>query len=138
MRAEIKANFKQATVKGGVAVLQFEVLTDVAGAFDIIRQSGRVVFLTVETEQQEIDCNGNRHHDACLFSFFAITETLYQPAQRIIEDNGADHQPDGYRFPPAVKQEAEHQKDQIAGGAKTLGNDKIEQKNKRKELIMKD
>lgn len=30
----IKAHFKQATVKGGVAVLQLEVLTDAAGAFD--------------------------------------------------------------------------------------------------------
>lgn len=58
MKQAIKANFKQATVKGGVAVIQFEVLTDVAGAFDIIRQSGHVVFLTVETEQQEIDLTG--------------------------------------------------------------------------------
>lgn len=58
MRAEIKANFKQATVKGGTATLQFDVLTDAAGAFDIIRQSGHVVFLTVETEQQEIDLTG--------------------------------------------------------------------------------
>lgn len=32
----IKAHFKQATVKGGVAVLQLEVLTDAAGAFDVI------------------------------------------------------------------------------------------------------
>lgn len=58
MRAEIKANFKQATVKGGTATLQFDVLTDAAGAFDIIRHSGHVVFLTVETEQQEIDLTG--------------------------------------------------------------------------------
>lgn len=55
MKQTIKANFKQATVKGGVAALQFEVLTDAEGAFDIVRQSGHRVFLTVETEQQELD-----------------------------------------------------------------------------------
>lgn len=55
MQQTVKANFKQATVKGGVAVLQFEVLTDAEGAFEIVRQSGHRVFLTVETEQQELD-----------------------------------------------------------------------------------
>lgn len=48
----IKAHFKQATVKGGVAVLQLEVLTDAAGAFDV---AGRTVILTIESEQQELD-----------------------------------------------------------------------------------
>lgn len=47
----IKAHFKQATVKGGVAVLQLEVLTDAAGAFDVIKQAGRTVVLTIESEQ---------------------------------------------------------------------------------------
>ena len=51
----IKAHFKQATVKGGVAVLQLEVLTDAAGAFDVIKQAGRTVVLTIESEQQELD-----------------------------------------------------------------------------------
>lgn len=51
----IKAHFKQATVKGGVAVLQLEVLTDAAGAFDVIKQAGRTVALTIESEQQELD-----------------------------------------------------------------------------------
>lgn len=51
----IKARFKQATVKGGVAVLQLEVLTDAAGAFDVIKQAGRTVVLTIESEQQELD-----------------------------------------------------------------------------------
>lgn len=51
----IKANFKQATVKGGVAVLQLEVLTDAAGAFDVIKQAGRTVVVTIESEQQELD-----------------------------------------------------------------------------------
>ena len=51
----IKAHFKQATVKGGVAVLQPEVLTDAAGAFDVIKQAGRTVVVTIESEQQELD-----------------------------------------------------------------------------------
>lgn len=51
----IKAHFKQATVKGGVAVLQLEVLTDAAGAFDVIKQAGRTVVVTIESEQQELD-----------------------------------------------------------------------------------
>lgn len=55
----IKAHFKQATVKGGVAVLQLEVLTDATGAFDVIKQAGRTVVLTIESEQQELDL------DAC-------------------------------------------------------------------------
>lgn len=59
MNTTIKAHFKQATVKGGVAVLQLEVLTDAAGAFDVIKQAGRTVILTIESEQQELDL------DAC-------------------------------------------------------------------------
>ena len=46
----IKAHFKQATVKGGVAVLQLEVLTDATGALDVIKQAGRTVVLTIEVE----------------------------------------------------------------------------------------
>lgn len=55
MNTTIKAHFKQATVKGGVAVLQLEVLTDAAGAFDVIKQAGRTVIMTIESEQQELD-----------------------------------------------------------------------------------
>ena len=55
MNQTIKAHFKQATVKGGVAVLQLEVLTDAAGAFDVIKQAGRTVILTIESEQQELE-----------------------------------------------------------------------------------
>ena len=58
MKQTIKPNFEQATVKGGVPFPQLEGLPDAAGAFDTIRQSGHVVFLTVETEQQEIDLTG--------------------------------------------------------------------------------
>ena len=55
MRTEIKAQFKQATVKNGVAVLQMEILSSAKGAFDVIRLSGKTVQLTVEDEQEEID-----------------------------------------------------------------------------------
>lgn len=44
---EIRANFKQATVKGGTAVLQLEILTSDANAFPILKLSGKPVVLTV-------------------------------------------------------------------------------------------
>lgn len=53
--ATIQAQFKQATVKGRVATLQFEILTDNADAFRIITQSGKVVLLTVAEQQQAMD-----------------------------------------------------------------------------------
>lgn len=53
--ATIQAQFKQATVKGSVATLQFEILTDNAGAFRIIKQSGKTVLLTVAEQQQAMD-----------------------------------------------------------------------------------
>lgn len=44
---EIRANFKQATVKGDTAVLQLEILTSDASAFPILKLSGKPVVLTV-------------------------------------------------------------------------------------------
>lgn len=44
---EIRANFKQATVKGGTAVLQLEILTSDGNAFPILKLSGKPVVLTV-------------------------------------------------------------------------------------------
>lgn len=49
---EIRANFKQATVKGGTAVLQLEILTD--NAFPILKLSGKPVVLTVADIQDEL------------------------------------------------------------------------------------
>ncbi len=54
MKQEIKANFKQATIKNGTANLQFEVLTSAEGFMDVVKVAGGVVMLTVETEQQEL------------------------------------------------------------------------------------
>ncbi len=51
----IQAQFKQATVRGSMAALQFEILTDNADAFRIIKQSGKTVLLTVAEQQQAMD-----------------------------------------------------------------------------------
>lgn len=51
---EIRANFKQATVKGGTAVLQLEIPTSDANAFPILKLSGKPVVLTVADIQDEL------------------------------------------------------------------------------------
>lgn len=51
---EIRANFKQATVKGGTAVLQLEILTSDANAFPILKLSGKPVVLTVDDINEEL------------------------------------------------------------------------------------
>ena len=51
---EIRANFKQATVKGGTAVLQLEILTSDANAFPILKLYGKPVVLTVADIQDEL------------------------------------------------------------------------------------
>lgn len=51
---EIRANFKQATVKGGTAVLRLEILTSDANAFPILKLSGKPVVLTVADIQDEL------------------------------------------------------------------------------------
>lgn len=51
---EIRANFKQATVKGGTAVLQLETPTSDANAFPILKLSGKPVVLTVADIQDEL------------------------------------------------------------------------------------
>lgn len=55
MNVEIKANFKQATVKGGTAVLQMEVLTQAKGFYDLMRLAGHNVVMQLESEQPELD-----------------------------------------------------------------------------------
>lgn len=51
---EIRANFKQATVNGGTAVLQLEILTSDGNAFPILKLSGKPVVLTVADIQDEL------------------------------------------------------------------------------------
>lgn len=55
MDVQVKASFKQATVKGDIAVAQMEVRSDETGFNDLIRLAGKDVFLTVEPTQQQID-----------------------------------------------------------------------------------
>lgn len=45
---------EQATVKGGVAVLQFEVDTEDSAAFEAIRKSGEEVWLSIQSKQPQI------------------------------------------------------------------------------------
>ena len=51
---EIRAKFKQATVKCGTAVLHLEILTSDANAFHILKLSGKPVVLTVADIQDEL------------------------------------------------------------------------------------
>lgn len=51
---EIRANFKQATVKGGTAELKLEILTSDGNAFPILKLSGKPVVLTVADIQDEL------------------------------------------------------------------------------------
>ena len=60
---EIRANFKQATVKGGTAVLQFEILTSDANAFPILKLSGKPVVLTVADIQDELPLDYDEEDD---------------------------------------------------------------------------
>lgn len=61
---EIRANFKQATVKGGTAVLQLEILTSDANAFPILKLSGKPVVLTVADIQDELPFDRPANVDA--------------------------------------------------------------------------
>ena len=60
---EIRANFKQATVKGGTAVLQLEILTSDANAFPILKLSGKPVVLTVADIQDELPLDYDEQDD---------------------------------------------------------------------------
>lgn len=49
------ALFKQSTIKGGEAVLQFSVRMDSENAFPLMKKTGGYVILTVESEQKTIE-----------------------------------------------------------------------------------
>ena len=51
----VRADFRQATVKGGVVVLTLEVLADAQGAFDVVRMAGRPVVVAVAPVQPELE-----------------------------------------------------------------------------------
>lgn len=47
--------FKQSTIKGDEAVLQFSVRMDSENAFPLMKKTGDYVILTVESEQKTIE-----------------------------------------------------------------------------------
>lgn len=50
-----RALFKQSTIKGDEAVLQFTVRMDSENAFPLMKETGGYVILTVESEQETIE-----------------------------------------------------------------------------------
>jgi len=50
-----RAMFKQSTIKGDEAVLQFSVRMDSENAFSLMKKTGGYVILTVESEQKTIE-----------------------------------------------------------------------------------
>lgn len=50
-----RALFKQSTIKGDEAVLQFTVRMDGENAFPLMKKTGGYVILTVESEQNAIN-----------------------------------------------------------------------------------
>lgn len=50
-----RALFKQSTIKGDEAVLQFTVRMDSENAFPLMKKTGGYVILTVESEQKSIE-----------------------------------------------------------------------------------
>lgn len=50
-----RALFKQSTIKGDEAVLQFAVRMDSENAFPLMKKTGGYVILTVESEQKTIE-----------------------------------------------------------------------------------
>lgn len=50
-----RALFKQSTIKGDEAVLQFTVRMDSENAFPLMKKTGDYVILTVESEQKTIE-----------------------------------------------------------------------------------
>lgn len=53
-----RALFKQSTIKGDEAVLQFTVQMDSENAFPLMKKTGGYVILTVESEQKTIEFDG--------------------------------------------------------------------------------
>lgn len=50
-----RALFRQSTIKGDEAVLQFTVRMDSENAFPLMKKTGGYVILTVESEQKTIE-----------------------------------------------------------------------------------
>lgn len=83
---EIRANFKQATVKGGTAVLQLEILTSDANAFPILKLSGKPVVLTVADIQDELPLDYNEEGEPLPFDRPANVDAETGEVYEVITD----------------------------------------------------
>lgn len=98
MNQQIKANFKQATIKNGTANLQFEVLTSAEGFMEVVKVAGSVVLLTVETEQQELPIEEQAEGQTTINNYFVNADTgeitEYDDAE-VIDVDDAHSLPEG-------------------------------------------
>ena len=85
---KIRANFKQATVKGGTAVLQLEILTSDANAFPILKLSGKPVVLTVADIQDELPLDYEDEGEALPFDKPANVDAETGEVYEVIVDEG--------------------------------------------------
>ena len=83
---EIRANFKQATVKGGTAVLQLEILTSDANAFPILKLSGKPVVLTVADIQDGLPLDYEDEGDPLTFDRPANVDAETGEVYEVITD----------------------------------------------------
>lgn len=88
MKQEIKASFKQATIKAGTATLQFEVLPSAEGFTEVMKMTGGVVMLTVETEQLELPLEDSVNQTTINNYFVnADTSEINEYEAEVIEDD---------------------------------------------------
>lgn len=95
MKQEIKASFKQATVKAGTATLQFEVLPSAEGFTDVMRMAGEPVMLTVESEQPELPLDEFDGQTVINNNYYVSAETgeVYEPIEDeayMLEEGGEE------------------------------------------------
>lgn len=85
MKQDIKASFKQATIKAGTATLQFEVLPSAEGFTEVMRMTGGVVMLTIQTEQQELPFEEKPEGQTTINNYFVNADTGEIDEAEIIE-----------------------------------------------------
>lgn len=83
---EIRANVKQATVKGGTAVLQLEILTSDANAFPILKLSGKPVVLTAADIQDELPLDYDEEGEPSTFDRPANVDAETGEVYEVITD----------------------------------------------------
>lgn len=86
MKQDIKASFKQATIKAGTATLQFEVLPSAEGFTEVMKMTGGVVMLTIQTEQQELPFDEEPEGQTTINNYFVNADTGEITEAEVIED----------------------------------------------------